>query len=165
MAFLDHEGGAEFPYTRDTVFDAIAKAIRAVPSLKVYSSDKLGGRILVKAGVSLMSWGENIPISIVELVPGRTRVSIISTPKTGLLFGGALDLGKNRKNIEKVLDELSRVLSQIQPVTQQSSEIDNVESTIDQLKKLADLRAQGVLTDVEFQDQKSRLLDSGRRSS
>jgi hypothetical protein len=102
MAFLDHEGGAEFPYTREDVLEALIKAIPTVSGLTVHSADKLSGRVLVKAGVSLMFWGENIPISVVEMSTGRTRVSITSTPKTGVLFGGAFDLGKNRKNIEQV---------------------------------------------------------------
>lgn len=42
-------------------------------------------------------------MSLIETAPGRTRVEITSTPKTGLLFGGAFDLGKNRSNIEKIL--------------------------------------------------------------
>jgi hypothetical protein len=158
MAFLDHEGGAEFPYTREDVFDALIKAIATISGLTVHSADKLSGRVLVKAAVSLMSWGENIPISVVEMSPGRTRVSITSTPKTGVLLGGAFDLGKNRRNIEQVLDALSQVLSRKPPFHQGSVEAKGNDPLITQLERLGNLKAQGVLTEEEFQTQKAKLL-------
>src|SRR5437879_4053116 len=110
MAFLDHEGGADFPHSRDDVFDALLEAIPAVQGMKIQSSDRLSGRIVAKAGVSFRSWGENIPITVVHLPSGGARVSVTSTPKTGALFGGAFDFGKNRANIEHVLSALSQVL-------------------------------------------------------
>ena len=111
MAFLDHEGGAEFPFVKEDVFEALTEAINKIKGMKVDKEDKLSGRILAKAGVSLTSWGENIPIYIIEVSPGITRVSVTSTPKTGVLFGGAFDLGKNRKNIDKIFDKTSTILN------------------------------------------------------
>ena len=60
MGFLDHQGESEFPFAKETVFNAMLKAIPTVKGMKVDNADKLQGRIVVKAGVSLMSWGENI---------------------------------------------------------------------------------------------------------
>ena len=116
MGFLDSEGGAEFPYHKDDVFDAIVHSISTINGLKVDKADKLSGHILVKAGVSLMSWGGNIPMSLAEESFGRTRVSITSTPKTGVMFGGAFDFGKNRRNIENILEATSKILSLKAPV-------------------------------------------------
>lgn len=111
MAFLDHQGESEFPFAKETVFNAMLKAIPTVKGMKVDNADKLQGRIVVKAGVSLMSWGENIPILLSEVAENRTQVKITSSPKTGVMFGGAFDLGKNRKNIEQILSATSRFLS------------------------------------------------------
>lgn len=111
MAVLDHEGEAEFPYPKENVFDALIQAIPQIKGMKIASSDKLSGQISVKARVSLMSWGENIPISLFEVRPGVTKVSVISTPKTGILFGGAFDLGRNRESIDKILTTASKILS------------------------------------------------------
>jgi hypothetical protein len=111
MAFLDHEGGAEFPFVKEDVFLALIEAIKEINGIEVDKADKLGGRILAKAGVSMTSWGENIPIYIMEVSSGITRVSVTSTPKTGILFGGAFDFGKNRKNIEKIFDKTSSILN------------------------------------------------------
>lgn len=111
MALLDHNGESEFPFSKNKVFDALCIAIPSIPGLKVESSDRMIGRILVKGGVSLASWGENIPIQLMEISENKTRIQITSTPKTGIMMGGAFDMGKNRKNIEDILNATSGVLS------------------------------------------------------
>ena len=118
MAFLDHNGESEFPFSKDKVFDAMCLAIPTIKGMKIENADKLQGRILVKAGVSLWSWGENIPIQLSELSDTKTKVQITSSPKTGILFGGAFDMGKNRKNIEQILSSTSRILSNSQRKTE-----------------------------------------------
>lgn len=39
----------------------------------------------------------------------------MSTPKTGVMFGGAMDMGKNRKNIEKIINAVSKILANKEP--------------------------------------------------
>lgn len=56
MAFLDHNGESEFPMSKDKVFEAMRKAIPSIKGLKVENADRLQGRFVVKAGVSLYSW-------------------------------------------------------------------------------------------------------------
>lgn len=121
MAFLDHNGESEFPISKDKVFEAMCRAIPTIKGMKIDNADKLQGRIIVKAGVSLWSWGENIPIQLIELAENKTRIQITSSPKTGILFGGAFDMGKNRKNIESILSTTSKILSNSQ---NQSTTID-----------------------------------------
>lgn len=110
MALLDHNGECEFPISKEIVFDAICQAVPTINGMRLESSDKLLGRIMVKAGISLFSWGENIPIQLIEVTENKTRVQITSSPKTGIMFGGAFDMGKNRKNIENILSATSRFL-------------------------------------------------------
>lgn len=110
MALLDHNGECEFPISKEKVFNAICQAIPTINGMKLENSDKLLGRIMVKAGVSLFSWGENIPIQLIEVSENKTRVQITSSPKTGIMFGGAFDMGKNRKNIENILSATSQIL-------------------------------------------------------
>ena len=111
MAFLDHNGESEFPISKDKVFEAMLFAIPTIKGLQIESADKLQGRFMVKAGVSLYSWGENIPIQLTEIAENRTKVQITSSPKTGIMFGGAFDMGKNRQNIENILSSTSKILS------------------------------------------------------
>lgn len=120
MAFLDHNGESEFLFSKDEVFTAVCRAIPTLKGMKIETADKLSGRILVKAGVSLHSWGENIPIELSAISDGMTKVKITSSPKTGIMFGGAMDMGKNRKNIEQILQTTSAYLSSNQ-ITQQKS--------------------------------------------
>lgn len=110
MAILDHNGECEFPISKEKVFNAICQAIPTINGMKVDNADKLLGRIMVKAGISLFSWGENIPIQLIEISEDKTRVQITSSPKTGLMFGGAFDMGKNRNNIENILSATSKIL-------------------------------------------------------
>ena len=120
MAFLDHNGESEFPVNKNQVFDAMCIAIPTIKGMKVENADKLQGRILVKAGVSLYSWGENIPIQLLGVEENKTKVQITSSPKTGIMFGGAFDMGKNRKNIENILSATSTILQR--NINQQSSQ-------------------------------------------
>lgn len=111
MAFLDCNGESEFPISKDKVFDAMCRAIPTIKGMKIDNADKLQGRIVVKAGVSVWSWGENISVQLIELSENKTKVQITSSPKTGILFGGAMDMGKNRKNIENILATTSKQLT------------------------------------------------------
>lgn len=111
MALLDHNGESEFPFSKENVFNALCKAIPKINGMKIDNADKLTGRILAKGGVSLFSWGENIPIQLTTISDNLTKVSITSSPKTGMMFGGAFDMGKNRKNIETILQMTSNILS------------------------------------------------------
>lgn len=157
MAILDHNGESEFPFKKDTIFDAICKAIPTIDGMKLDKADKLSGRIIVKAGVTLWSWGENIPIQLTSISETKTKVQITSTPKTGAMFGGAFDMGKNRKNIERILSETSNVLSTFQPEAQ-SEEQTKAVSIADEIQKLKKLLDDGILTQEEFSQQKSKLL-------
>ena len=110
MSFVDHQGECEFPMSKDLVFDALCKAIDCINSLKLDSADKLTGRVVAKVGVSLFSWGENIPMQLREIAENKTLLQITSSPKTGAMFGGAFDMGKNRKNIELIISKTSQIL-------------------------------------------------------
>ena len=156
MALLDHEGGAEFPHSKDEVFDALMKAIPGIKGMKIDKSDKLSGRIFVKAGISLMSWGENIPIYITEISPRGSRVSVTSSPRTGLLLGGTFDLGKNRANIEKILDATCKILSQNGPI--EGNAILQTEDPTHRILKLKDLFEKGLISKGEFENKKSEIL-------
>ncbi|MEB3800795.1 hypothetical protein INQ45_06860 [Flavobacterium columnare] len=130
MAFLDHNGESEFPMSKDKVFEAMRKAIPTINGLNIENADKLQGRFVVKAGVSLYSWGENIPIQLSEISENRTKVQITSSPKTGIMFGGAFDMGKNRKNIENILSSTSRILSsESETNTSEINQINNIHPT------------------------------------
>lgn len=157
MSLVDHEGSVEYPFSKKTVFDALMEAAPKIDGLDLDSADEVSGRIIFKAGVSLVSWGENIPVQLVEVAPTRTQMKVMSSPKTGILFGGAMDLGKNRRNIEKIISAVSDVLAN-KPAEAGKPKSAFVASTTDELIKLKSLLDSGVLTQEEFDEQKKRVL-------
>ena len=94
--------------------------------MSVHSSDAMAGRVVIKTGMSLLSWGENIHATLTEPGQNRTLVRIGSAPKTGVSRGGFmsddgffasgdLSFGKNRRNVERIFSELSTQLRKVAP--------------------------------------------------
>jgi len=157
MSLVDHEGSVEYPYSKKTVFDALMEAAPKIDGLELDSADEVSGRVTFKAGVSLASWGENIPVQLLEIAPTRTQMKVMSSPKTGIMFGGAMDLGKNRRNIEKIISAVSDVLS-TKPAEVEKPKLASTVSTTDELIKLKSLLDSGVLSQEEFDEQKKKVL-------
>lgn len=157
MSLVDHEGSVEYAYSKKTVFDALMEAAPKIDGLELDSADEVSGRITFKAGISLASWGENIPVQLLEVTPTRTQMKVMSSPKTGIMFGGAMDLGKNRRNIEKIINAVSDVLS-TKSAEVEKPKVTNTISTTDELIKLKSLLDSGVLTQEEFDEQKKKVL-------
>lgn len=157
MAFLDYNSEIDVPYTKEQVFVAIESSISRLKGMEISKIDKITGHILVKAGVSLFSWGENIPISLSELSNGYTHICITSTPKTGALFGGVTDLGKNRKNIEQIIEAISMGLKDMTPIEEIKDE-SNLESIDERLQKLKELLDNGFIDQNEYNDKKKDIL-------
>lgn len=155
MSFVDHHGEVEYPFSQKTVFKAIMEAVPNISGLSLDSADEISGRLTFKAGVSLASWGENIPVQLIKVAPTRTLMKIMSTPKTGMMFGGAMDFGKNQQNINKIINAVSDVLANYSPESEPEKKVD----IADQLSKLKQLVDQGILTEEEFIDQKKKILD------
>lgn len=157
MSFVDHEGSVEYPFSKKTVFDALMEAAPKIEGLDLDSADEVSGRVTFKAGVSLASWGENIPVQLIEVAPTRTQMKVMSSPKTGIMFGGAMDLGKNRRNIEKIISAVSDVLAKKPAEVAQTKPAAFI-STTDELIKLKSLFDSGVLSQEEFEEQKKKIL-------
>ncbi len=113
MAILGHKGESEFPFSKKTVFDAICKALPAIDGMKVDSSDKLSGRIIVTTLVTFWSSGEYVAIQLTSLTATNTKILITSTSKT--ILDAIFNMRKNRQNIDKILFETSKILSALQP--------------------------------------------------
>lgn len=157
MSIVDHHGEVEYPFSRKTVFKAIMEAAPNISGLSLDSADEISGRVTFNAGVSLASWGENIPVQLIKVSPTRTQMKIMSSPKTGVMFGGAMDFGKNQQNINKIINAVSAVLATYPTENEIPSNVDMA----DQLVKLKQLLDQGILTDEEYNDQKRKFLDGG----
>lgn len=74
------------------------------------------------------------------------------------MLGGAMDMGKNRKNIEAISKALSTELQPYKTVSKKSAVQKPSGSIAEEIGKLAELRDKGILTDEEFNKKKKELL-------
>jgi hypothetical protein len=108
MGLLDYSSEININLKKKECFSLILVVLKRLIDFKLESSSESTGYIVVKTKISLFSWGENIRIQLTEINPKQTRIKIMSSPKTGILFGGALDMGKNRNNIDTIINEISK---------------------------------------------------------
>ena len=155
MGLVDHETKIKVPYSLENTFDALKKCVGNIDGFKIDSIDNLMKTVYLKAGVSLFSWGENITVTIKETTDGMSEIQALSTPKTGVMFGGAMDMGKNRKNLNTIMSFLSEELKNYTQITTQNNTTNNITEKIKQLSKLKD---EGLITEEEYSTKKQELL-------
>jgi len=98
-------------YSLDNTFEALKKAIFKLSEFKVDSLDENAKKVYLTSGASWVSWGEKMTISLEQTRVGGTTISILSTPKTGIILGGVIGFFKNRENIKKIVEAVSAELS------------------------------------------------------
>lgn len=154
MSLVDHSQSFQVPFSEKDTFSALKTAVGKLQGFSVDKIDDTLKIVSLKAGVSMFSWGENVTVSVERKQPGETTVTVLSTPKTGLMFGGAMDMGKNRKNISAISEALSAELKNYTPEEKK----EEVNSVADEIQKLAELQKQGILSEEEFSQKKKQLL-------
>ena len=94
-------------------FDAIINAIKNMKKTKIKSANKVLGRIVIKTGMSLFSWGELLTVTL-EAIDGKTKIEVISENKTFIGtqgIGSQVTIGrKNKKNIDKLFNAISKCI-------------------------------------------------------
>ena len=107
MALFDRTRKIVVPYSLDITVEALKKAMPTLGGFKIDGFDEDTKTAYLSTGISWVSWGEDITVSLAQAQTGNTVISILSTPKFGFIFGGAIEFGKNRENIEKIGQALS----------------------------------------------------------
>lgn len=155
MGIVDHNSKFNVDYDIKTVIETIDEIKENIDGFKFDKFNENLKTFYFKAGVSLMSWGEKIEISLSSNQDNSTEINILSTPKTGVMFGGGMDMGKNRKNIRKFMDSLSVGLSKKAKIVKNAAATNN----LDEIKKLKELFDMGAINEQEFEDKKKELLN------
>lgn len=169
---FDRNGNAEFPFPKSVVYRAVCEAVRSIRGMTVERQDDLTSRIEIKTGMSAMSWGEKITISVSNAGQTASVVAIGSGAKT--VFGSATAHGKNKKNVSDILSATSEVLQREGQkwMTEWRESPEGAQtvpaptggpatrSVADELIKLAELRDKGILTEEEFAAQKVKILSA-----
>ena len=162
---FDRTGAAEFPFSRDLVYRALSKAIPTISGMTIEHEDALTCRLSVSAGMSAFSWGEKITVAVIENGSDRALVQIGSGPKT--ILGSATTHSKNRKNVDRILRAASDILQQSgaawQAEKRAAASIDASDalapSTIEsRLRRLAQLRTDGLISEIDFESRKAEIL-------
>lgn len=138
-------------YTPDDTFSALLSALSASSHFKVKDSNKTARTILVSSGVSWKSWGENLNLTVSPAPGGFSELTINSSSKFGVA-----DWGKNQENLNNIMNLLADELLQYKKVSQHAG--GSAEDIPAQIKKLADLKDAGILSESEFQAKKAELL-------
>ncbi len=112
MSSREQATGAEFPYRLEDVFKAVVVGVDNLPGMHIESQDLATGRILVRAGMTSRS-GESIPITVVGLDPGHTRLDI--APRTGHRGRAPEDPEKSRATLERIVNATTEALKALAP--------------------------------------------------
>jgi hypothetical protein len=153
VGFLSHDGTLELNFPPDHVFEALAEAT-PLAGLQIEHVDADRREIIAKTGASLTSWGERLTISVEPIADGRTRVIARSASRGGFLAQGVTDLGRNKKHVEKILQETSRILHAM-PASARSAH----PSARQRLGELAKLRDEQLITSDEFEAKRREILN------
>ncbi len=152
MAFNTSSSGKQIvEYSPNDTYKALVSALNKDFHFTVKDTNSISRTILVKAGISWKSWGENLFITVSPVTNGIAEISITSTSEYGWI-----DWGKNQENINNVLKILSYELTSYKKVKPGNTV--SAEDIPAQIKKLSDLKDAGILTDEEFQKKKEQLL-------
>lgn len=158
MGLVDHSESITVPYSPENAYRALVIGCTKLNEDE-FVLEKIDDNIrtvYLKGRLSLFSWGETITVSISNTSTGEAEVKISSTPKTGAAFGGIMDMGKNKKNIEKIMYVLSEELSDYpQHIPQENQKNASV---IDEIKEYAKLMQEGLITEEEYNQKKKQLL-------
>lgn len=100
-----YQAGLTLPYPYPVVLDAVARVL-GHRGLKVTTVDPVHGMVFATRGVGLGSWGENVTVEVGQ-VSAQTPTQVQVT--SALVFGLA-DWGRNRKNVQAILDALPAFL-------------------------------------------------------
>lgn len=141
-----------------------AALLRTVSELgySVSNTDSGSGTISFSTGMSMRSWsGQNMTVTVFALSEGESKVVVGGKrEQKGNPFGGGgqvFDWGEKGKITRKLLEHLDRVVAET-PEPTSSAASSGSSSTAEELQRLADLKAQGVLSEGEFAAAKAKLL-------
>lgn len=151
------------------VFKALTEALSSgLKGFKDPDVNSLARHVTVSTSVSAWSWGERVTISVTDAGPGKSAMSISSATKT--MVGSATSHSKNRKNVEALIrattDALTRLVDTAPaptpapppPPPPDGANPVSSQSRLQELKTLGELRDSGVLTQVEFEAEKARIM-------
>ncbi len=120
----------------------------------VASADDEAHSLTIKTRVSAFSWGEVITAAVSQGENGGSLVELFSEPK---LKTNVVDMGRAKRELSAIADAVVAELSgdANKPQAAQSSA---TASVADEIRQLAQLKDEGLITEEEFAAKKKQLL-------
>jgi len=160
-------GVAEFSYPKEVVLKAVQEAVGLIKGMKLKRVAPEAGLVEIKTGMSAFSYGENVDLSVVSIGPWQCQLKVASSAKVAFNITAG---GSNQKNYRDLVQATANVLERNglawaeqmglgSPGSDNAVPSSSPASVADEMKKLLELLELGALTQEEFTQQKSRLLN------
>lgn len=156
MGIIDNELTNIVCYKPSDTYEAL---ITSIESLKGYEIRQREDKLMIvniNKKMSAFSVGERIRASVSPLPDGTSEVKIILTPKSPIqtvTISGIL-----KKHMDEIFSQLSLQLENYDPCVPNQRSDSQGDDVAGQIKKFADLRDSGILTEEEFNAKKKQLL-------
>jgi len=98
----DYKNSVKVPFSAEDTFDALKKCIDKLPSIKLDSINELTKTVHLKSSMRMLSWGENITITVQETADGMSEIHALSTAKMGISLKS-----NNRRVIDEIMSGLA----------------------------------------------------------
>ncbi|MBR51618.1 MAG: hypothetical protein CMD58_03790 [Gammaproteobacteria bacterium] len=147
MAISKQETQKRFNHSYEDVFKGFCDVIPRI-GFKLISNDKTNGVIQASTNISLLSWGENITIYL-----KKEENSTIAILKSSLKMSTNIFAGdKHMKNFNLLVNALNEHLN--------TDEMQQNFTIADELRELAALKNEGIITEDEFKIKKAEILNN-----
>ena len=114
---MPKQAAYRYPYAYLPVFDTVANAVpQAGTKYKLVSADAPNGLITISSRMNLLTWGENLAVTVRSETDEWTRVDVVVAMKMGLI-----DWGQRARDIRELFGAINRLLPGGQPVDFESA--------------------------------------------
>lgn len=102
MALFDRTQSAATSVDRnaESVFDAFIAGINSLSGFSVTGADRSRYTINASVRMSMLTWGEDVTVTLVPTGPTQTDIFVNSNSKLGTELAGS---SRNRKNVDKIM--------------------------------------------------------------
>lgn len=144
----------QVPYRKEDVFAVILDVVPEIKGFKIVQQDFSSFTIRVKTSSTLIRTGATIDIVLLEQPDKKVIVEMVATSN---IPTQVVDLGDTMtKSMEQIFERLNLVLQSFKPIEESSGFSSDVAQ---QIRELAKLREEGILSEEEFMAKKRKLLD------
>lgn len=142
------------PNQTEETYAALKAAIQKL-RYTIATADDTAHTLTVTTRVGAFSWGERITATVSAGEDGGSVVELCSEPK---LKTNVMDMGRGKRELSMIADALLAELNGEEEQSAPAAQPAAAKSVADEIRALAQLRDEGILTEEEFTAKKQQLL-------